>query len=114
MADFPSYYKPTYSATKTSSPRTRIFRAGDGYENRITFGLNNNPKEWRLTFIDTDDDINTIETFLDARAADSTSFNWTPPDTNVTAKWVCNSWSRELIDMNISRLEVTFRQVFEP
>lgn len=113
MATFPNY-KPTYSATKTSSPVIRTTRFGDGYEQRTKFGLRNNPKEWRLTFIDTDEDITTIETFLDARADDADSFTWTPPDTTTAYKWVCESWTREIVDINVSRLEATFRQVFEP
>ncbi len=39
MATFPSY-KPTYSASKRSEPKTRVTRFGDGYEQRILMGLN--------------------------------------------------------------------------
>jgi len=113
MATFPSY-NPVYSATKTSQPNTRRVRFGDGYEQRVLYGLNQDPKEWNLTFDLTDEDADIVEAFLDARAADSTSFDWSPPvDTN-TYKWVCDSWSRELYSVGRSRISVTFRQVFEP
>ena len=112
MATFPSY-KPTYSASKRSEPKTRVTRFGDGYEQRILFGLNQNPKEWTLTFDVTDEDANVIEAFLDARAADSASFDWTPPDSNTSYKWVCQSWSREMYEFLRSRIDVTFRQVYE-
>ena len=110
MATFPSY-KPTYSASKRSEPKTRTTRFGDGYEQRILFGLNQNPKEWTLTFDVTDEDANVIEAFLDARAADSASFDWTPPDSNTSYKWVCPSWSREMYEFLRRRIDVTFRQV---
>lgn len=113
MATFPAY-KPVYSANKKSEPKTRRVKFGDGYEQRITFGLNNNPKEWSLTFDVTDTDADTIEAFLDARAADSDSFEWIPPQSNTTYKWICPSWTRELYEFQRSRINATFIQVFEP
>jgi phage-related protein len=112
MATFPSY-KPVYSATKRSEPKIRVAQFGDGYEQRTSFGINQNPKEWNLTFDVTDADADTIETFLNARAADAASFDWTPPDINTSYKWVCLNWNRELYEFQRSRIEVTFRQVYE-
>jgi phage-related protein len=113
MATFPSY-NPVYTATKVSEPRTRRVQFGDGYEQRLLYGINQNPKEWNLTFDLSDDDANIVEAFLNARAEDSASFDWTPPDTTTSYKWVCDSWSRELYSVERSRISVTFRQVFEP
>lgn len=115
MATFPSY-SPTYSATKQSEPRIRRTAFGDGYEQRITFGIaaHLNPKVWSLTFDVTDTEATEIESFLDERAADAASFDWTPPDGTLNAKWVCESWSRELYEFERSRISATFRQVFEP
>jgi len=113
MATFPAY-NPTYSATKTSAPKMRMVQFGDGYEQRIRFGLNQNPKEWTLTFNVPDADADIIETFLDARADDGASFDWTPPGSGTSYKWVCNSWTRELFEFQQSRIDATFRQVFEP
>ena len=112
MATFPSY-KPVYSATKRSEPKIRVAQFGDGYEQRTSFGINQNPKEWNLTFDVTDADADIIETFLNDRAADAASFDWTPPDTNTSYKWVCPSWNREMYEFLRSRIEVTFRQVYE-
>jgi len=113
MATFPSY-KPTYSANKSSQPNVRSVQFGDGYQQRLTYGLNQNPKEWRLTFDVTDTQADEIEVFLNARAADAASFDWTPPDTSTSYKWVCPSWSRQMHEFQRSKIEVTFRQVFEP
>lgn len=113
MATFPSY-QPVYSASKQSQPKTHISRLGDGYEQRIKFGLHQNPKLWTLTYDVTDDDADVIEAFLDARAADSASFYWVPPDTSISYSWVCESWTREMYDFERSKINVTFRQVFEP
>lgn len=113
MATFPDF-DPTYSANKTSSPAVRTVQFGDGYQARLSYGLNQNPKEWRLTFNVSDADADTIEAFLDARAADAESFDWSPPDTASTYKWVCPSWTREMFSLDRSKVDVTFRQVFEP
>jgi phage-related protein len=112
MATFPSY-KPVYTATKSSQPKTRRVQFGDGYEQRLLYGLNQNPKEWNLTFDLTDTEADEVETFLNARAEDSASFAWTPPDTTTSYHWVCDSWSRELYSVQRSRISATFRQVFE-
>ena len=113
MATFPSY-KPTYSAIKQSEPAVRNVRFGDGYEQRVSFGLNQNPKQWDLEFNVSDADADVIEAFLDARAVDAASFTWTPPDTTTSYQWVCASWTRELFTIDRSRISLTFRQVFEP
>ena len=49
MATFPSI-TPTYGVSKTSNPNTRTTKFGDGYQARITFGMNQNPKNYQLTF----------------------------------------------------------------
>jgi len=113
MATFPSY-NPVYSANKRSEPTVRTVQFGDGYSQRLTYGLNQNPKEWTLTFDVTDTEATEIETFLDARAADNNNFDWMPPDDNVTYKWICPSWNREMYSHERSKISVTFRQVFEP
>lgn len=113
MATFPDY-DPVYSATKRSEPKTRTTQFGDGYQQRVSFGLNQNPKEWSLTFDLCDYEADVIEAFLDARAEDARSFDWVPPDTNQSYKWICRSWSREMYELDRSRISVTFSQVFEP
>ena len=69
MATFPDY-NPQYSATKRSQPIQRITQFGDGYQQRTTFGLNQDPKVWNLTFNVDDEDATEIETFLEARGKD--------------------------------------------
>jgi len=112
MATFPNY-KPAYSATKNSQPKVHKTKFGDGYENRVVFGLHQNPKEWQLQFLVSDTDAAVIETFFDAQGGQS-SFNWTTPEGTYGDKWVCEQWSREMYDYGQSKITATFRQVFEP
>lgn len=106
---------PDFGASKKSEPKTRKIQFGDGYQQRVTFGLNQNPKIWDLTWTaTTNSDADAIEAFFDARAADSESFNWTPLDEAVSYKWICPNWQREHQYANINRITATFQQVFEP
>ena len=115
MATFPSI-KPAYGQQKRSSPLTRTIRFADGYEHRILFGLaqHQNPKEFSFTFDVSETDADTIETFLDARAVDSASFDFTPPGEASSSKFVCESWSKSIPYNNRASIQATFREVFEP
>jgi phage-related protein len=88
---------------------------GDGYEQRLTYGINQNPRIWDLTWTaKSNSDADAIEAFFDARAADNASFDWTPLDEAIAYKWVVESWSRDFRFANVNTINATFRQVFEP
>ena len=113
MATFPSIL-PSFTISKSSSPKTRVSKMGDGYELRVVVGLNQNPKKWDLQFnYLTTTNADTIETFLDARAKDGASFTWSPPDTTSSYKWVCDTWQKEIPYPNRVNITASFRQVFE-
>ena len=119
MATFPSI-KPTYGIRKKSRPNTRTIRFADGYEHRLLFGLaqHQNPKEFSFTYEVSETQADEIETFLDARANDSASFNFPsehlPGETASNFKFVCESWSKSIPFKNRATIQATFRQVFEP
>jgi len=122
MATFPSI-SPTYGTRKNSNPNTKVIKLGDGYEHRLIFGLNQNPKTIDLTFVvSNSDDFNstgissadTIENFLDARALDKASFTFTPPAESSSSQFVCESWSKSIPYNERAVITTTFREVFEP
>ena len=113
MATFPNI-KPTYGQRKTSRPKTRTIKFGDGYEHRLLLGLNQNPKEFSFTFEVSETDADTIETFLDARADDSASFTFTPPGEPSSSQFVCEDWTKSIPYNNRASIRATFREVFEP
>jgi len=113
MATFPSI-TPTYGIQKQSAPNVRKVQFGDGYESRFTMGINQDPKVYSLTFEVSETDSDTIETFLDARAADFASFDFTPPGEGSSSKFVCETWSKSIPYLNRATIQATFRQVFEP
>ncbi len=114
MATFPSVTHG-YQATKTSAPKIRVAAFNDGYQQRIKFGQNIDPKTWNLRWNNiSETDADTIETFLEARADDGASFDWTPPDTSTAYKWICLSWNKTIPYVNRATISASFQQVFEP
>ena len=114
MATFPSI-TPTYGIQKRSAPNFRRSRFGDGYEARLTFGLNQNPKTYNLTFEVSEADADTIEAFLDARAENNMEkFDFKPPGEASSSKFVCETWSKSIPYLNRATIQTTFREVFEP
>jgi|TARA_B100002019_G_scaffold142048_1_gene122437 phage-related protein len=119
MATFPSI-KPIYGQRKKSQPKTRTIRFADGYEHRLLFGLaqHQNPKEFTFTYEVSETQADEIETFLDARANDSASFDFAegflPEETASNFKFVCESWNKSIPFNNRAKIQATFRQVFEP
>ena len=113
MATFPSI-TPKYGLQKRSAPSFRKVQFSDGYEARLTFGLNQNPKTYNLTFEVSESDADTIEAFLDARADDNAPFDFTPPGEASSSKFVCETWSKSIPYLNRATIQATFREVFEP
>jgi len=114
MATFPASPAPSYDAEKRSRPAVRSVKFGDGYEQRLVYGLNQNPKAWSLSWQNiTEADADTLETFLDARAGQE-SFDWTPPDTSTSYKWICREWSKTIPYTGRANMSAVFEQVFEP
>ena len=109
-------FTPTYGVRKSSKPKKIIAKMGDGYEHRTTLGLptNQDPKEYDLKFEVSETVADQIETFLDARTADSASFDFVPPGDSSATKYVCDSWTKTIPYLNRATINARFRQVFEP
>lgn len=112
MATFPSI-TPTYGFVKSSAPNVRAIQFGSGYQQRAQFGINQNPKNYQLTFEVSETDADTIEAFLDARGAVE-NFDFTPPGESSSSKFICREWSKSIPYLNRATVTATFEQVFEP
>ena len=80
MADFDTAVniKPTYGQVKNQAPKQRVIALGDGYEHRLTVGLQQNPKVYNLTFIVSLTEAEVIDGFLRSRKFKNESFTYTP------------------------------------
>jgi len=108
-------YTPSFQASQSSKPRVRKFASGDAYEQRVTFGLHPDLKQWTLTFENRDnDETAAIQGFLQARAGVE-SFTWTAPlNGSNPAQYVCDEWQVTMIAYNVNTIQATFREVAEP
>tara|TARA_R100000406_G_scaffold22252_1_gene14065 strand:+ start:2117 stop:2707 length:591 start_codon:yes stop_codon:yes gene_type:complete len=80
MADFDTAVniKPTYGQVKNQAPKQRVVSLGDGYEHRLTVGLQQNPKVYNLTFVVSQTEAEVIDGFLRSRKFKNESFTYTP------------------------------------
>ena len=105
---------PDFGAVRSSGFKTRVVQMGDGYEQRVNFGLNQDPKQWSLSWTAKDNsDADKIEAFFEARAG-TEAFDWTPLDDSTSYKWVCDQWNRTHTYSNVNTITANFREVFEP
>ena len=106
-------FTPSFTASLEEQPIIRRVKFGDGYEQRLSYGLNTQPKKWSLQVLNrTDTERNNILTFLRARGA-AESFDWTDPN-NYVGKWICPQWNTSQISCNFNNITATFEEVFEP
>mgnify|MGYP003125471041 CR=1 FL=1 len=113
MATFP-ITNPIYNTRIDAKPKVNILSFGDGFEQRLTEGLNQNPLSVNLVFELSQADASTAITFLNARVDDGASFDYTLPSESSSRKFVCTSFPRSIPFLNRVRLSCVFREVFEP
>lgn len=96
------------------APAVRTVKFGDGYEQRIATGINNNPQKWSLMFTKRSGaDVDGVYDFLQARGGVE-AFEWTPRWESVPRRYVCRKWTRKFDVYNIVQ-SITFvlDEVFE-
>ena len=112
MATFP-ITNPVYNTRINARPKVNTLSFGDGFEQRLTEGLNQNPLSVNLTFELSQTDADTAITFLNARVEDGASFDYTLPSETSSRKFVCTSFPRSNPFLKRVTLTCTFREVFE-
>lgn len=106
MSDFA--YVPVHPIRVDDEPRVLAAQFGDGYEQRVADGINNNLPKWNLTFIGETDTIAAARAQLNGYGG-VTAFTWTPQgESEVTV--VCRRWSRAS-EVNAGTLTAVFEEV---
>ncbi|MDE1487394.1 phage tail protein [Xenorhabdus bovienii] len=102
-------WRPQDNYEVTHEPRVRVVKFGDGYEQRVKDGINNQLKRYQLSFIVSSQIGKEINEFLSARGAVE-SFTWLTSDDNQLRTFVCRSWTvnRQQVIWSIS---CTFEEV---
>lgn len=103
---------PTYGSAVKKKPAVAVAKYGDGYEQRVGLGINNNLRTWEVVFANRPNAVaGAIGTFLDDAGA-SECFDWTPPRGDLTpGKWVCREWSEQPTGPFTTTITATFEEV---
>tara|TARA_R100000773_G_C4161519_1_gene79104 strand:+ start:47 stop:397 length:351 start_codon:yes stop_codon:yes gene_type:complete len=104
---------PTYNTKISPNPKVNVISFGDGFEQRLSSGLNQNPITVNLVFEVSQTDANTAINFLNERIVDGSSFTYTLPNESNERKFVCESYPRTIPFLNRVKLTCVFREVFE-
>lgn len=112
------FITPDKNLQNTIKPRVLKMSFGDGYEQRISDGINAIARTFTVTFSPrVKEEIDDIVAFFDSRKS-VTSFDFTYPDSNFsgerTIKVVCDDYSISYMYDNFYACNATFRQVYEP
>lgn len=104
-------YTPSLSAKESRKPRIIVAQFGDGYSQRVRDGLNNDMAVWDLAFNNqTTANATSIETFF-ATQGGTTVFDWTPPNSASSKKFICREWTRTEVSYNVVSITAKFEQV---
>lgn len=112
-SDKPNFvWSPSYNVTVSQQPIVKIIKFGDGYEQRIPDGINNNLIKADLSFDKRDAyEAAAIIHFLTLRKA-AESFVFSLPEPYTSARlMVCRSWSNNYAFHNNYNIKVTFEEV---
>ncbi|CAQ86510.1 MULTISPECIES: phage tail protein [Photorhabdus] len=103
-------WHPKFDSQKEMTPSVTMLSFGEGYEQRVTTGLNWRRQSWSLEFEGSWNEVRQIEDFLYDRGGIE-SFNWTSPEKDNFVV-VCDKYQVKR-GRGVSTLTATFRQVFE-
>ena len=108
---------PSYSPQLTVENNLITVSLGDGYQQRLSKGINPSRRTFSLSFLNRSDTVTTnILNFLsDPQKGNNgaKAFDWTPPF-GTTGKWTCENPSVTMVAHDLNDIELVFKEVFEP
>ena len=122
MATFPDIL-PIYSSVENTMQERLRVKFGDGYEQRLVFGLPTNRRliSLNLTFSVTTAESKTINDFLNERFDDQAAFDISTsfrqnvlPDLSASPLFICTRRSRTLVTNGRVTIALTFEETKRP
>jgi Phage-related protein len=95
--------------TVKAEPRVKLIKFGDGYEQRVRDGINNDLRLYDVSLNVPRDDAAMIDDFL-TRHGGVHAFKWREPNTNRLITVKCPSWSTNVKNTSVS-ITTTFEEV---
>ena len=105
-------WTPSFNMSVTHDPKVKSIKFGDGYEQRMVDGINNDLIKISMTF----DGRNTKEAmailhFLESRSGKDFFFFTPPSPYNTRRKFVCKQFSSTLASQDVLNVSASFDQV---
>ena len=111
-----SNVSPSFAPTLSIEDNVIRVALGDGYEQRLSKGINPSRRTWTLPFNNrSTQDTNNILNFLSDPLKGNNgakAFSWTPPY-GATGKWTCENPRVTNKAYNLNDIQLEFREVFE-
>ena len=110
-----SNVSPSFAPTLSIEDNVIRVALGDGYEQRLSKGINPSRRTWTLPFNNrSTTDTNNILNFLSDPLKGNNgakAFSWTPPY-GATGKWTCENPRVTNKAYNLNDIQLEFREVF--
>lgn len=103
------WWKVQNNSQTSATPKTKVIKFGDGYEQRTQNGINNNLKNYSVTLVGIREDLIWALKFLEDHGAIK-AFLWKEPSTYKNIKVVCRSWT-STPNGNAMTITATFEEV---
>tara|TARA_R100000231_G_scaffold107607_1_gene79615 strand:- start:577 stop:945 length:369 start_codon:yes stop_codon:yes gene_type:complete len=108
---------PSYAPTLSIENNVITVSLGDGYQQRLSKGVNPSRRTFTLSFKNRSTTVTTnILNFLASSTGGNNgakSFTWSPPFGS-TGKWICQNPQVTIVAHNLNDIELVFQEVFEP
>ena len=105
-------WTPAYNMSVNHEPRVKSIKFGDGYEQRVRDGVHNDLISVSLAFEGRDMRESTaILHFLESRSGKDFFFFTPPSPYNTRRKFVCRSFSSNIISQGVLNVSASFDQV---
>ena len=101
-------WKPAPGASQTTKPTVELAKYGDGYEQRVGWGIHGLLDKWSLKFTT---DVSEIYDFLRLQGGQY-SFIWTNP-LGVSGVYICREWKLNHVGADIFAVSCDFEEVPE-
>lgn len=105
-------WKPSYSSNVTASPKVKVIKFGDGYEQRVRDGINSLLLDLDLSFDNrSSSEATAIIHFLTEKSAYKSFLFLPSAPYNTMKKFVCRTWSHSTLFYNNQSIKAKFEEV---
>lgn len=113
MDTLPANPSPDTGIDRSCKPNIKEAKYGDGYSQRISFGINQAALTVNLAYTNiTEAEKQVLENFINQHAGGQ-AFKWAMPDEYLERKWYFSEWNVIYVKFGIYTVKATLQEVFD-